>query len=204
MDFRQISQPGAPRPTAPTTVTEPEHRPEKASGDKKRQLNWLQLTHGIMLIGIALLVACVALAVTNNGNAASHTEQLGESRYVQSSKYQAVFLSNGQVYFGNVTSISSDYIRMTNVFYLTQESGTDSSDYTLVKLGCQQIHNPYDQIVINHSQVTFWENLQDDGKVVQGIKDFNEQNPDGPDCSQVSTQTQADSTTNTQGGTAKP
>ncbi|HXY18191.1 MAG TPA: hypothetical protein VEH48_02100, partial [Candidatus Nitrosopolaris sp.] len=36
------------------------------------------------------------------------------------------------------------------------------------------------------SQVAFWENLQDSGKVVQAIQQYIKQNPNGPNCSQSS------------------
>jgi hypothetical protein len=95
---------------------------------------------------------------------------------------------------------------MTNIYYLTQNSSSSSSsssnNYSLVKLGCQQIHDPLDAMVINRSQVTFWENLNANGKVVSSIKQFQQQNPNGPNCSQVSTQTQASSgSSSTQGAT---
>lgn len=128
-----------------------------------------------------------------------------ESKYVQSSDYQAVFLTNGQVYFGKVKAINSDFIRLENIYYLTQTSASGSSsdqssngNYTLVKLGCQQIHYPLDEMVINRSQVSFWENLNAKGKVVTSIAQFQKSNPNGPDCSQVSNQTQASSNSGTQ------
>jgi hypothetical protein len=54
-------------------------------------------------------------------------------------------------------------------------------------------------MIINRSQVTFWENLNKDGKVAQSIESFKKQNPNGPDCSKVTTDTQSDATTDTQG-----
>jgi hypothetical protein len=56
----------------------------------------------------------------------------------------------------------------------------------LTKLGCQQLHSPEDEMVINRTQIAFWENIKDDGKVVQAIKEFKKQNPNGPNCSQQS------------------
>ena len=204
MDFRQISQPGQPgtgRPAAPAThAAEPDHKPEKASG-KSKQYNWLQLFNGIMLIAIAILVGCVALAMTRSGTSAS--SDTNESQLVKADKYQAVFMQNGESYFGHIVTMNDQYIRLTHVYYLTRNSDASNSDYTLIKLGCQQIHNPYDQIVINRAQIKFWENIQDDGTVVTNIKKFEKQNPNGPDCTQVSTQTQADSSSNTQTGTTK-
>jgi hypothetical protein len=39
-------------------------------------------------------------------------------------------------------------------------------------------------MVINRSQLAFWENIKGDGKVVTAIKQYKQQNPNGPDCSQ--------------------
>lgn len=128
-----------------------------------------------------------------------------EAKYVEKDKYQAVFLNNGQVYFGSIRELNNQYVRLGGIYYLTQgtdASGKTSSNYTLVKLGCQQIHYPQDQMLINRDQVTFWENLENDGQVVKSIKEFQKQNPKGPDCSQVSNQTQASDTTNTQGSSS--
>jgi hypothetical protein len=154
---------------------------------------WMQILSLVIVIGIAVLLAGVALAVGRGSNT-------NESQYISTSKYQAVFLNNGQVYFGKIINLNSQYVRLANVYYLTQgtSSSTDKTDtstnYSLVKLGCQQIHDPTDQMVINRSQVTFWENLEADGKVVTSIQQFQKQNPKGPDCTQVSNQTQASDT----------
>jgi len=154
-----------------------------------------------LLFAITLLIIGVIGVVAFGGKPGSE-----QDKYVNSNQYQAVFLTNGQVYFGNVTKISSDYLQLQNIYYLTQNTSTDSKgntttdgNYTLVKLGCQQIHDPVDQMIVERSQVSFWENLQDSGKVVTSIKQFKQQNPKGPDCSQVSNQTQASSNTGTQG-----
>jgi len=199
MDFRQITQPasGRPAPASPSANV-PERREDKRTeGMDKGRPGWLQVFNGILLVSIALLVGLVALAIM-------HVSSSNEGKFVDTSKYQAVFLNNGQVYFGNVTSLNNQYVRMANIYYLTQSTGSgtssssSNSNYSLVKLGCQQIHDPYDAMVINRDQITFWENLQDNGKVVSSIKQFIKQNPNGPDCSQVSSQTQA-SNSNTQG-----
>ncbi|HSX06333.1 MAG TPA: hypothetical protein VLG92_01270 [Candidatus Saccharimonadia bacterium] len=200
MDFRQITQPasGRPAPAAPTQ-SPPERQEGKRVDMGREKLGWLQIFNGVLLVGIALLIGLVALAVTR-------VTSTNEGKFVSTNKYQAVFLNNGQVYFGNITSLNNQYVRMSNIYYLTQSaassssSSSSSSNYSLVKLGCQQIHDPYDAMVINRDQITFWENLQDSGKVVTSIKQFIKQNPNGPDCSQVSAQTQASNST-TQGTT---
>ncbi len=197
MDFRQITQPSSSRPVQDSEAATA-HREEKHSGARKKSGNLLQAFNLVMLVGIGLLIGSVALALTHNNNGVTK-----EARYVDPAKYQAVFLQTGQVYFGNITNLNNNFLRMSNIYYLTQSSDSKDSSYTLIKLGCQQIHDPLDEMVINRAQVTFWENLSNDGQVVTNIKKFKEQYPKGPDCSQVSSQTQA-SSTNTQGSTAKP
>ncbi|MGH7241048.1 MAG: hypothetical protein ACREGB_02000 [Candidatus Saccharimonadales bacterium] len=159
----------------------------------------------VVLLFAATVLALAAIAFLAIGKSDSN-----QSKFVDKSKYQAVFLTNGQVYFGNVTDINHDFVRLNNIYYLTQNTTTDSKgnttadgNYTLVKLGCQQIHDPTDEMLISQNQVSFWENLQDSGKVVTSIKQFQKQNPKGPDCSQVSNQTQAssNSSSNTQNTT---
>ena len=161
------------------------------------------------IAGVALLFALTVLVVAVIGVLLYGPKD--QSKFVESSDYQAVFLTNGQVYFGKLNDVGNDYFKLQDIYYLTQNTttasnGTTTTDgnYTLVKLGCQQIHDPLDQMIIERNQVSFWENLQASGKVVTSIKQFQKQNPNGPDCSQVSSQTQAstNSTTSNQGGSS--
>lgn len=157
---------------------------------------------------VALLFCLTILFVALIGVIAFSDKGNEQNKFVNANQYQAVFLTNGQVYFGDISSINSDYLKLQNIYYLTQNTTTDSKgnattngNYTLVKLGCQQIHDPVDEMIIERSQVSFWENLDSKGKVVSSIKQFQQQNPKGPDCSQVSNQTQASNNTPTQGST---
>jgi hypothetical protein len=118
--------------------------------------------------------------------ATSKTRQ--ESKYVDTKQYQAVFLNGGQVYFGKITSLNEKYIAMSNIYYLRvnqtvqpNANSSSSNDVSLVKLGCE-LHGPSDQMVINASQVVFWENLKSDGQVSKAIADFQKQNPNGQNC----------------------
>lgn len=201
MDFRQSIQPSANRPAPAPAPVAPERKEEKAGRKTaKSGPEWLRVLTVILLacITVVLIGVIVASMRSDGGNG-------NENKLVDKSKYQAVFLNNGQVYFGYIKDLNNGYIRMTNIYYLTQgstgsSSSSSSSNYSLVKLGCQQIHDPLDEMVINRDQVTFWENLNPGGKVVTSIKQFQQQNPNGPDCSQVSSQTQAGSNTgDTQG-----
>ncbi|MGH7233984.1 MAG: hypothetical protein ACREF7_00865, partial [Candidatus Saccharimonadales bacterium] len=54
-----------------------------------------------------------------------------------------------------------------------------------VKLGCE-LHAPYDQMVINMSQVTFWENLQSTGQVAKAVAQYDKTYPHGQTCTDQS------------------
>ncbi len=132
----------------------------------------LKIETFIIIVGCALLLASVSLFLgysTNLGN---------EARKVNGKEYQAVFLNNGQVYFGKVKTLNSKYIDLTNIFYIennSQNTGTTSAqntNYTLRKLGTTELHAPEDEMVINRDQVTFWENLKDSGQVVTKINEY--------------------------------
>lgn len=199
MDFRSAQpQVAAPVPVGPAK--------SKRTADKTKLLRGA---------AVALLFCATVLVVATIGYLAFAKDTGDQTKFVSTDKYQAVFLTNGQVYFGNVKDINKDFVRLTNIYYLTQNTTTDSKgqatadgNYTLVKLGCQQIHDPTDEMLISQNQVSFWENLNDGGKVVTSIKAFIKQNPKGPDCTRVSNQTQASSNSGTNAqtntGTTKP
>lgn len=167
----------------------------------------------IVIVGSALLLAAVALYLALSGPAATEAKQIDDS------KYQAVFLNGGATsgsvayttYFGKLTTLNDKYFILKDVYYLTTDQTTNANQSItpqLTKLGCQQLHSPYDEMVINRSQVAFWENLQDSGQVVTKIKEYKQQNPNGPNCSQTqsstTTQNPATTPTNTQNSTKKP
>lgn len=101
---------------------------------------------------------------------------------IDTNKYQAVFLTNGQVYFGKVNSVNDDYLKLVNIFYLQTKSQEDSnnpqktaeknsSDVELIKLG-NEIHGPEDEMIISRDQILFYENLKNDGGVSKTISDY--------------------------------
>ena len=107
------------------------------------------------------------------------------------SKYQAVFLANGQVYFGQLAGEKGDYMKLANIYYLQvqqavqpatsvkdekgnvvqQPASTSQPDIRLVKLG-SELHGPEDMMYVAKNQILFYEDLKDDSRVVQAIKTF--------------------------------
>ncbi|MBL8121942.1 hypothetical protein JNM87_04315 [Candidatus Saccharibacteria bacterium] len=201
MDFRQSNSAPVNRPEQPVAGAQPVQHVSKKAVATSKSPSWLNILNLVILFGVTVLLVLIAVSFARS-NSSSDEEQ-----YVDSTKYQAVFLNNGQVYFGNIKSVDDKTVDLQNIFYLTQSTTTSNGqtqatgDYTLIKLGCQQIHYPADQMLINRDQVTFWENLSKDGKVTKSIEEFKKQNPNGPNCSEVSNQTQATNNSTTQGST---
>jgi len=95
-----------------------------------------------------------------------------------SDKYQAVFLTNNQVYFGKLSSVKSAYPVLRDIYYLRVTQALQPKDpnapqqqINLVKLG-GELHGPEDEMRINKTQILFVEDLKADSQVVTAINDF--------------------------------
>jgi hypothetical protein len=130
-----------------------------------------------LIIGIIILALFIIAGTVISKQFASSGPQ------IDTSKYQAVFLTSGQVYFGKLQNSNGDYLTLTNVFYLQAKTDTstagnpqkaspsNANDVELIKLG-NEIHGPEDKMVISHAQVLFYENLKSDGRVSQSIANY--------------------------------
>lgn len=91
---------------------------------------------------------------------------------IDTSKYQVVYLVNGQAYFGKLQNVNGDYLVVKSPYTAQSVKGSETSaDETTTLLRVKdQVYGPEDSIAIKSSQVTFWQNLRDDSKVTQAIK----------------------------------
>lgn len=125
----------------------------------------------LVAIAIATIVIAIVFTLTTLGPAVG-------SQLPKGGSYQAVFLTNGQVYFGKMKGTSGNYVTLKDVFYIQsnpQQAGASASpnpQLALVQLG-NEIHGPESQMQIANDQVIFWENLKSDSKVVQAINNKN-------------------------------
>ena len=92
----------------------------------------------------------------------------------------AVFFTNGQVYFGKLSIVNGNYMKLSHVFYIQtpdktadiqSSANTASANLELIKLG-NEVHGPEDAMVINKDQVLFFENIKNDGKVTDSITKY--------------------------------
>lgn len=190
MDFRS-SRPereAIPRSEPVRTTLPEEPQPKK---ETPRTVQHIGSSHHIakedkpkkrFIISVAIAAAVIILII---GGLLVWSKGKGEATGIDSSKYQAVFFTNGQVYFGKLTSLNGNYMKMTDIFYLQtqgqaeaddkenpQETSIDqNSSVQLIKLG-NEVHGPEDEMIISRDQVLFYENLKNDGKVAQTIAQY--------------------------------
>ena len=154
--------------------------PAQYAAKSNRNKIIIAIVAAVIVIGVGGVIAWMLKPSANSTSSAQSV--------IETSKYQAVFFTNGQVYFGKLSALNNDYFKLTNIFYL-QSSSTDTTDTSknpqatstdqnanvqLIKLG-SEIHGPEDEMVISRSQVLFFENLKADGKVAKSISQY--QNP---------------------------
>jgi len=169
---KMMQQPMAPQPHAVGTVS---------PAPKKKNFNPFQLSVGILLFAVAILITLVLVFMVIGGG-----KSVDDA--VKKDKYQAVFLDSqdGQVYFGKLESYNGMTYRLTDIYYVRveqriQPEGAEAAaqpeqNISLAKLG-NELHGPEDEMFISRDKVLFWENLKEDGQVVKAIREF-QKNPD--------------------------
>ena len=124
-------------------------------------------------IGVVVLAVLFVLGVLY------YLRVIPKSFLFPSVNYQAVFLSNGQVYFGVLTKEKSQYPTLREVYYLQvtqapqplRPGETPPTNINVVKLG-GELHGPTDEMRINRDHVLFVEDLKPDSQVTQAIERF--------------------------------
>lgn len=172
-----ISQNRRPSQAAPASTGQRPATPSESHRAEKSPRGWFgRKSTKITLLVIAVLVLagivwCVLQSPTLR---------------INRGEYQAVFLTNGQVYFGKLSGLTGGYATLKDVYYLQsndtsssvqdstskdQKAPTSDSDMKLVKLG-SEIHGPEDQMEIARDQILFWENMKNNSKVTTAIDGF--------------------------------
>jgi len=83
--------------------------------------------------------------------------------------YQAVALTNGQVFFGRIDSLDGNYTVLHDVFYIQSRQNPESKEVAnvLIKRGAEA-HTP-DRMVINRQQVLLIEPVGTDSRIARLI-----------------------------------
>ena len=107
----------------------------------------------ITVVSVAILAVAVGIiSILPLANSIKY-DRYDKKDFIDPNSYQAIFLTNNQVYFGHLKNINSDYLILSDVYYAkVDESGAGQ----LVKLGAIEPHGPQDKMTINQAQVLFW------------------------------------------------
>ena len=174
--YREEDERGpAPQPTQQSEPPRYERAPrrEEPAAPKRRR--------GPFIVILAILL----IALLGFGGWLLWTHQQKSNTGIDTGKYQAVFLSNGQHYFGKLQSMNDEYFKLSDVYYLEQKSETGETKTAttptqqtaveLRKLGEKEIHGPEDTMIISKDQVLLYENLTDKSQVVSSINQHKQQ-----------------------------
>jgi len=121
----------------------------------------------ITAVSLVVLVVLVGVVVALLAIKFQKYDDYDKRDFIDSSSYQAVFLTNDQIYFGHLKNINFNYLILSDVHYVkVNEDGVGQ----IVKLGVIEPHGPQDKMIINQDQVLYWENLKASSQVVETIK----------------------------------
>ena len=113
-------------------------------------------------IAIAIAALLLAFAFTKYWDFVI-TPPIGHERY------QAVFLTNGQTYFGRYLDRLGPYVKVEDAFYIQQQAkqeGQQDAELKLVRRG-SELHQPDAEMLIPKDAVLFVEDLRADSQVAQ-------------------------------------
>ena len=90
---------------------------------------------------------------------------------VDSSTFQAVLLTNDQIYFGHLKDIYSPYPVLIDVSYIKLTGDNQGNNVSqFVKLGQTEFYGPQGMMVLNPKTILFWENIRSDSPFIKKIE----------------------------------
>ena len=87
-------------------------------------------------------------------------------------QYQAVFLVNGQTYFGRYYDRIGAYAKIEDVYYLQQTTSSDlnaAATSRIIRRG-RELHEPSSRMLIPKSAILFVEDLTDASPIAQFMR----------------------------------
>lgn len=91
--------------------------------------------------------------------------------------YQAVFLTSGQAYFGKITEITNEYVKMEDAFSIkvqqaqTGESATGQSEIKLLSIE-DEFYQPQGYMLIEKNAILFIEELKDSSSIIEVMENY--------------------------------
>jgi hypothetical protein len=119
---------------------------------------------------LLILICSIALYGCSSGGASTANTESGGTPKV-TSEYQAVFLDNGQAFFGKLENAGSKYPLLRDVFYIQSHEDPDTKQVNsvLIKRG-SELHAP-DVMYLNANHIIVIESVTPGSKVAQLIQE---------------------------------
>jgi hypothetical protein len=119
---------------------------------------------------VMILICTCAAAGCSKGGTQTASAEPGEAPKI-STEYQAVFLDNGQAFFGKLEGAGSKYPLLKEVYYIQsqQDAATKQVNSVLTKRG-SELHGP-DVMYINASHILLVESVTPGSNVGQLIQE---------------------------------
>lgn len=128
------------------------------------------------LVVIPYFIITIALLLVG---AKMYIYQAEFNNAVPASTYQAVFLTNGQIYFGHLKPLNRSFMQLNDVYYLqedvlevpseTEDGMTEQKpQLSVIRLG-EELHQPQNGMMLNKEHILFWENLKQDSQIIEAI-----------------------------------
>lgn len=129
-------------------------------------------TDASRLITYLFMILSCSIALygcSSGGTSAANTEAGGAPKVT--TEYQAVFLDNGQAYFGKLENAGSKFPLLRDVFYIQshEDPETKQVNSVLIKRG-SELHAP-DMMYINANHIIVIESVTPGSKVAQLIQE---------------------------------
>jgi hypothetical protein len=142
---------------SPKSVTNPFGRCRQiVPGERRQRL----FTAAALALFLLLLTALLGLTGCGSSNLDFPTE------------YQAVYLDNGQIFFGKLSEAGSPFPVMRDVFFVQTQTDRDKkeSKHLLIKRGAMEGHHP-DFMRLNARHIVVIEPVAPDSRVAQLIRE---------------------------------
>lgn len=178
MDHRSTDRPARPQVAQRPVASEP---PVEEYASPRAQTRWeqpQQPSRKKLPLIIVVVVAAIVLALAGWWLTSSKSGGLVPA----TDRYQAVFLDNGQVFFGKLKNTKGEYLVLEGAYYTKKadvpEDATDEqkaaieANVSLSKVG-NEVYGPDTTMSIRSEQVLFWQNLKSDSKVGKAIESAN-------------------------------
>jgi len=163
--------------------------PSMAPAPKKSKIGKVILTLIIIIAVVFALLYVISLKTNWNVLSLSKAPIVPGAEPAKASDWQAVFLTNGQVYFGKLKNANNTYPTLEDIYYLqvqntpiqpakaggeggeVQAAETSQQQLILVKFGTE-LHRPMDKMYLNKDHIMFFEDLSAASNVVAAIENY--------------------------------